>query len=110
MTPDMVYHTTNADSTTVEDHYCGEIVGSEAFGFGKMIYHNGDIYVGNWCQDLRKGKGIFTTSSRDVFEATWRNSYLHGRGMAKYANGDIFEGKWAYVYDGHYSENLPTMG
>lgn len=33
-------------------------------------------------------------SNGDVYDGEWKNNLRHGVGICYYANGDIYEGKW----------------
>jgi hypothetical protein len=42
-------------------------------GRGKMIYINGDVYEGNWADNLREGKGKMIYANGDIYEGNWLN-------------------------------------
>jgi hypothetical protein len=35
-------------------------------------YLNGDVYEGEWKNDLRHGKGKFMSKNGDIYEALWK--------------------------------------
>ena len=63
-------------------------------GFGVWTDVNGDIYRGEFKNNLRHGKGIMEYNDGRTFEGTWRDGRKRGRGTMTYANGDVYTGKW----------------
>jgi uncharacterized protein (TIGR02145 family) len=86
-------------------------------GFGKYLYSNGDVYVGEFKEGKITGKGKFTWSNGeyyegsfvlnkrwgygkdvmengDVYEGDFLNNSRHGFGRMNYSNGEIYEGNW----------------
>jgi hypothetical protein len=45
--------------------YDGNFLYGKRNGFGKMIYSNGDIYEGEWIDNVIKGKGIYSCKNGD---------------------------------------------
>jgi hypothetical protein len=43
-----------------------------------MLYKNGDIYIGNWSQDLKEGKGMIMYVDSQNYEGTWKNDLKDG--------------------------------
>lgn len=39
---------------------------------GTMRYANGDIYVGEWANDMKNGRGKFYYAKGAVYEGTWQ--------------------------------------
>jgi hypothetical protein len=50
----------------------------ETPGKGTMKYINGDIYIGEWVNDLRHGYGTMTYTNGDVYEGEWKNDLPYG--------------------------------
>ena len=48
-----------------EGRYIGEIKNGLRHGKGKMIYNNGNIYEGNWLNDLFDGKGNYSLGIKE---------------------------------------------
>lgn len=63
-------------------------------GFGIYIFTNGQKYEGNFKDDIRTGKGIFTFKSGDVYTGNWDNDKINGFGKLEYKNGEAYEGNW----------------
>ena len=59
-----------------------------------IVYANGDIYEGEWKNDLREGRGVLKFSNGDFYEGEWKNDLREGRGVLKFSNGDNYEGEW----------------
>lgn len=63
-------------------------------GRGKMKYINGDVYNGEWKNNLRHGVGEYKMSDFDIYNGMWKNNLKHGQGTYTYASGTVFEGEW----------------
>ena len=69
---------------------------------GTMIYTNGAKYEGQWRNDKKNGKGIFTSSHYFnckykvgmKYEGEFKDDKFDGYGVTCYTNGDKFEGEW----------------
>ena len=69
---------------------------------GTMIYSNGAKYEGQWRNDKKNGKGIFTSSHYFnckykvgmKYEGEFKDDKFDGHGVTSYTNGDKFEGEW----------------
>ncbi len=57
-----------------------------------MTYANGDVYVGEWTNDFRHGKGKHTLVSGEVYDGQWVNNFRHGKGKITFANQNVYEG------------------
>jgi len=47
---------------------------------GRMQYHNGDVYEGQWNNDDKTGYGKMTYEDGDNYEGQWRNNERDGKG------------------------------
>jgi len=47
---------------------------------GILICANGDVYKGEWKNDLKNGKGLLTYSNGDTYEGDWLNDEKNGQG------------------------------
>jgi hypothetical protein len=54
----------------------------------------GSLYIGEWKNGLRHGKGIFVAKSGNTYSGQWQNDKLHGYGCYSYRSGDCYEGEW----------------
>ena len=74
-------------------------------GYGIMRFDNGDVYKGNWLNDMLHGEGVMTFKSGDVYEGAWvKNMMTTGKdpdtgkptdiGVLKIHNGDVYEGEF----------------
>ena len=69
---------------------------------GTMTYINGAKYEGQWRNDKKNGKGIFTSShyyncKNSIgmkYEGEFREDKFEGYGVTNYTNGDRYEGEW----------------
>ena len=82
-----------------EGKYEGELVNNMREGKGKLYYINnekymGKIYIGEWKNDLRNGKGVETWNDGERFVGNFKNDKREGYGIYYFSNGDIYEGNW----------------
>ena len=63
-------------------------------GWGKLTYASGDVYVGEWQEDLRWGEGTLTYANGDVFKGRWRKGN-RSSGRLDFKNGDYYEGEFS---------------
>lgn len=63
-------------------------------GKGTMAYANGDVYTGEWINNVRDGFGTMSYVNGDIYVGKWRKNVRHGYGKMSYKNGDIYEGEW----------------
>ena len=55
----------------------------------------GDVYQGEWKDQMRHGKGRIEYSSKDVFIGLWEcNKRSDGEGTMHYDNGDSYQGQF----------------
>ena len=59
-----------------------------------MNYKNGDIYKGEWKNDLKEGKGIMKYNNGDIYKGEWKNDLKEGKGIMEYNNGFFHDGNW----------------
>jgi hypothetical protein len=52
-----------------------------ANGKGRLTYENGDVYEGNFDNDLREGWGVFIHADGTKYEGQWEMDQQHGRGI-----------------------------
>jgi hypothetical protein len=74
--------------------YFGDSLSGKRHGKGRMAYQNGDIYEGEWKNDLREGKGKNIYANGNVYEGEWKNDLRNGIGVIKYPGGGTYEGEW----------------
>ncbi len=72
----------------------GRNVKGEPHGFGKMVYPNGDIYEGQWINNLRNGTGSYKWPNGGIYEGDWKDGKKDGIGVFKYPDGYIYNGEW----------------
>ena len=63
-------------------------------GYGKMTWSDGDVYEGNWKNDYQHGYGKYTWPDGDVYEGNWKNDYKYGYGKMTWSDGGVYEGNW----------------
>ena len=82
--------------------YKGYILNDKREKNGVMIFDNGAKYEGQWRNDKKNGKGIFTSSHYYncenyvgmKYEGEFKDDKFDGYGITMYTNGDKYEGEW----------------
>lgn len=97
--------------------YYGELepVYHKRYGLGMYQNTNGDLYFGNWKDNVlvdgiyifknsdcyegvvkngKQGWGRYYYANGNVYEGDWKDDLKCGRGKMTYSNGDIYEGMW----------------
>jgi hypothetical protein len=63
---------------------------------GKGTYrHNGDVYIGEFLNDLPHGTGKYTFHTGESYEGEYEKGIKSGIGKYTYADGTIYEGKYS---------------
>jgi len=84
------------------DIYVGEWKDNLMNGYGKYIYANGDIYEGEWKDNLKNGHGKYFYADGNSYEGAFKDGLYHGHGKCIYASGSIYEGEYKDdVKNGH---------
>ena len=57
---------------------------------------NGNVYKGEWKDDMADGDGTLSYSNGDLYEGLWKNNLRDGQGNFTCAkDGYIYSGSWA---------------
>ena len=74
--------------------YIGDIKNGLKHGKGKMLYKSKDekLYEGDFKENKREGKGILYYNNTDRYEGDFQNNIRNGKGILYYNNGDKYEG------------------
>lgn len=60
-----------------------------------MYYANGDIYEGEWSNDMREGRGMLRLANNNRYEGEWKQDKKNGNGKYFFLNkGQLLEGFW----------------
>jgi len=62
--------------------------------YGKFTWLNGDVYEGNFKNDYQNGYGKMTWSNVGVYEGNWENMVQNGYGKMTWSDGNVYEGNW----------------
>ena len=92
-------------------------------GFGKMTFPNGDIYEGEWKENVINGEGSYTyKKTGDIYSGSWVNGKKSGEGIYEFSkdssmmkgtweDGNIKSGSWilknAGSYEGEFKLGRP---
>lgn len=68
-------------------------------GKGELFWGNGDVYMGNFANDMREGHGtlIFAAESSGdggEYVGEWHRNLMHGSGTWRYPNGEMYVGEY----------------
>ena len=84
-----------------EGKYEGFLINNKRELIGVMYYNNGSKYEGQWKNDKKHGKGIFTSQYYNnpnligiKYEGEFSNDKIEGYGIGNYTSGDRYEGEW----------------
>ena len=62
--------------------------------FKEVVQDDGSVYIGEWNNDLKEGKGILTFQDGSKYEGYFVNDLPKGKGRLIHTNGDIYEGEF----------------
>ena len=62
--------------------------------FGKLIWQNGDEYVGFFKNGLKHGSGTYTWLNGDKYIGKFEDGKRNGFGTYLWADGDSYVGHW----------------
>ena len=52
-------------------------------------------YIGQWNNNIKKGKGIMKYRNGDIYDGEWKNDFRNGKGILKNENrGYYYNGTW----------------
>lgn len=92
-----------------DGEYEGNLNGEgERTGRGIMKYSEGDVYEGEWNDDMMEGVGTMVYADGDKFTGSFIQGNFHGVGEYFYKNGDHYKGEWkndAFDGEGMYSDH-----
>ncbi|CAD8121332.1 unnamed protein product [Paramecium sonneborni] len=72
----------------------GTWIDNQLNGRARMIYPNGDYFVGNFLNNIANGLGKFVNSKKQV-SGFWLNNKLTGEGTEIRKNGTIYKGQFS---------------
>lgn len=82
------------DGSLSEILYSGNWVDGKFHGSGKLVYPNGDAYVGDFFEGRMCGQGTLTLNNGFTYDGQWKDDHFEGRGTLTYPNGIIYEGQF----------------
>lgn len=72
--------------------YIGQWLNKMRNGRGQQVSADGSIYEGYWKDNKRWGKGRLIDKSGDVYRGNWKEDLCHGYGELTKANGAVYRG------------------
>jgi hypothetical protein len=61
---------------------------------GRYVWPSGDVYVGEWQDDKRHGRGSDTFASGHRYTGEFQDGQRHGQGTYTFPNGESYVGEW----------------
>ena len=74
--------------------YTGQFQDGMYHGWGRMEWHSGDTYEGEWQFGVRTGVGIMTWADEAVYSGDFVNGTYHGRGCLQMTDGSVYTGSF----------------
>jgi len=80
--------------TFKDGKYDGEIKNGKRQGKGLLKFNDGNIYDGEWKDDLKDGQGILYNAEKSIiYKGTWqKDAYFTGKGTLENSTGQIYTG------------------
>ena len=63
-------------------------------GYGKMTWTSGSVFEGNYENGTQNGYGKYIWTSGSVYEGNYENGTQNGYGKYTWSDGDVYEGNW----------------
>lgn len=77
-------------SSRIQGCLAGDCIGGNG-----MLMVNGDVYIGDFKNNLRHGVGICYYFNGSEYKGDWKGDKQHGAGVLKYPDGTIRSGIWS---------------
>ena len=75
--------------------YYGDVQEGRFQGRGKLVWSNGDVFVGRFVDGLASGQGTHSYASGAEYSGDFKNGLRSGRGALKMDDGTVYEGEFA---------------
>ena len=59
-----------------------------------MVYTDGEIYTGQYFDDMRHGKGMCQWPDGHRYNGDFIQNEFHGKGEYRWADGKVYDGEW----------------
>lgn len=79
----------------LKDQLFGSFLKIDTKKFNANAYKNGE-YIGTLIEGKRSGPGKFKNRNGDVYDGEWLDNVPHGKGFVKCKNGVKYDGGWKY--------------
>lgn len=101
--------------------YTGNRLDGKKTGTGTYVWNNGNIYEGEFSEDLMHGKGKLYIVGKGTYEGEFVEGKKSGQGTFNFTNGDTYKGAWLNdkmegegkytfsngdIYSGDFSNNM----
>jgi hypothetical protein len=79
--------------------YVGSFKNGQKSGYGRAIYPDGSVYIGDWLNNLPHGKGKLKSLSDngqdEFYDGDWVAGQMDGLGMQQWRDGTKYQGGFA---------------
>ncbi|MGT2933938.1 hypothetical protein [Streptococcus catagoni] len=72
--------------------YTGYVVNHRMNGKGKLVYENGDYYVGDFHDGVFEGKGTYNAKTGWSYKGDFKKGEADGKGVLKAKNNKVYKG------------------
>ncbi|MGT2935024.1 MORN repeat-containing protein [Streptococcus castoreus] len=72
--------------------YTGYVVNHRMNGEGKLVFPNGDTYIGSFRNGVFEGEGTFTASTGWSYKGQFHKGQANGKGVLKAKNAKVYKG------------------
>ncbi len=78
------------------DIYVGEFINDVIYGRGEYRYANGDVYVGDFAGSVKHGEGTYTFLNGDKYTGGFEGDRFHGQGTYTWHSGASYTGGYSH--------------
>lgn len=72
--------------------YIGQWCEGKRHGRGECFWSSGNYYIGDWRDDMKSGEGRLVLNTGDMYEGGFKENMCHGKGDYKWGNGNRYVG------------------
>ena len=92
-----------------DGYYKGILLLEERDGAGTFWFSNGNVYTGNWSNDVITGHGRMEYPGVGVYEGDWQDGCRHGKGTMTWSDNNVYKGEWKHDQEnGRGTRNFPN--
>ena len=77
---------------------------------GELVLENGNVYTGQFVQNLFHGKGTLRNKDGRYYEGEWENGLREGQGFFKWTDGSTYKGEFKRNLQNGQGEHVDAKG